>query len=158
MAAALAPSVRQGWLALAALRYESDAGKKVGHACHVAADGRRAARALGQWCRRFEITEPELQVLWCLRDAESGASDQTTLARRLAYSPAQVSSTVERLRLQGWIVQRSVDGDRRRNLWYLSPTAGRVIEQMLRAAPDLQLELPKTIDHVDTDSSRKEAA
>jgi DNA-binding MarR family transcriptional regulator len=137
--------------------HESDAGGEVARACHVAADGRRAARALGQWCRRFEITEPEFQVLWCLRNEVSGGFDQTTLARWLAYSPAQVSSTVERLRARGWIVQHAIDGDRRRNLWHVTASGGSLIAEMLRAASELHAEMLKQADRTAT-SSRREAA
>jgi DNA-binding MarR family transcriptional regulator len=137
---------------------EFDAGHDVGRACHIAADGRRAARALGQWCRRFEIAEPEFQVLWCLRDTASGGVDQTMLARRLAYSPAQVSSTVERLRERGWIAQQSVDGDRRRNLWHLSAIGGGVLAEMLLAAPELRMELQKLAEQAAAMVSRREAA
>jgi DNA-binding MarR family transcriptional regulator len=137
---------------------EPDAGRYVGRACHVAADGRRAARALAQWCRRFAITEPEFQVLWCLRDEAGGGFDQTMLARRLAYSPAQVSSTVERLRARGWIIQQAVDGDRRRNLWHLSATGQSLIAETLHAAAELQSELLKLADRVDATSLRREAA
>jgi DNA-binding MarR family transcriptional regulator len=134
-----------------------DAGQEVGRACHIAADGRRAARALGLWCRRFELTEPEFQVLWLLQIEASGGFDQTTLARRLAYSPAQVSATVERLRTQGRIVQHAIEGDRRRNLWHLTATGSGIISEMLRAAPDLHSELLKTGAHIAA-SSRREAA
>jgi DNA-binding MarR family transcriptional regulator len=142
---------------LTAPLFEPDSADEVDHACHVAADGRRAARALAQWCRRFALSEPEFQVLWLLRIDASGGFDQTTLARRLAYSPAQVSSTVERLRVQGWIVQQAIEGDRRRNLWHLTPLGSGVIADMLCAASDLHSELLKVGDHGAT-SSRKEAA
>jgi len=142
---------------LTAYSHEPDAGDEVGRACYVAVDGRRAARALGQWCRRFEMTEPEFQVLWLLRIEATDGFDQTTLARRLAYSPAQVSATVERLRTQGRIVQRAIEGDRRRNLWHLTTAGSTVIAEMLRAAPDLCSELLKAGDRVST-SPRREAA
>jgi len=137
---------------------EPDAGRHVDRACHVAADGRRVARALAHWCRRFELTEPEFQVLWCLADQSSGGSDQTTLARRLAYSPAQVSSTVERMRARGWIAQHSADGDRRRNLWHLSAAGRNLVAETLHAAAELQTELLKLAARVDATSPKREAA
>jgi DNA-binding MarR family transcriptional regulator len=143
---------------LTAPLHESDAGREVGRVCHVAAEGRRAARALGQWCRHFEITEPEFQVLWCLQDEAGGASDQTTLARRLAYSPAQVSSTVERLRARGWIAQHAIDGDRRRNLWRLSESGGGLVAQILQGAPELQSALLNLADRTTATSPQREAA
>jgi DNA-binding MarR family transcriptional regulator len=137
--------------------HESDARGEVGRACNIAADGRRAVRALGQWCQRFEITEPEFQVLWCLRNEANGGFDQTTLARWLAYSPAQVSSTVERLRTRGWIAQQIVDGDRRRNMWRLTASGGSLVAEMLHATAELQSELLRIGDCKAT-SPRREAA
>ena len=69
-----------------------------------------------------------------------GGFDQTTLAKRLAFSPAQVSATVEKLRARGWISQQAADGDRRRNLWHLSAEGGGAIVEMLRVAHELRLE------------------
>jgi DNA-binding MarR family transcriptional regulator len=117
----------------------------VGRACSVAADGRRAARALGHWCERFQLSEPEFQVLWCLRDRVGGGFDQTTLARRLAYSTAQVSATVEKLRARGWIMQQAANGDRRRNLWHLSTAGSGMIVEMLRVAHELRWESVVTV-------------
>ena len=116
------------------------AARHVGHVCHTAADGRRAARALAQWCARFGLSEPEFQVLWCLRDGAASDLDQTTLVKRLAFSPAQVSSTVERLRARGWIAQRVPSADRRRNLWYLSAAGSGVLGEMLQAAQELRVD------------------
>ena len=120
---------------------QSDATSSLERACSAAADGRRAARALGQWCDRFALGEPEFQVLWTLRDLAGGGFDQTMLARRLAYSPAQVSATVERLRARGCIAQQAIEGDRRRNLWCLSDAGKIAVSEMLRAAHELRLEL-----------------
>jgi DNA-binding MarR family transcriptional regulator len=128
----------QGRLALTAPDFKFEADGSVGRACAAAADGRRAARALGQWCERFVLTEPEFQVLWCLRDEASSGFDQTTLARRLAYSTAQVSATVEKLRVRGWIAQQSAGGDRRRNWWHLSVEGKGVVTAMLQASHELQ--------------------
>ena len=91
--------------------------RPIGRTCQLVVDGRRAARALGEWARRFELSEPEFLVLWCLRDVPTDTVDQTTLAQRLAFSPAQVSAVVERLARQGWIAQHFRPGDRRRHLW-----------------------------------------
>src|SRR3954468_4770928 len=124
----------QGRLAVTAPPPDFDGACAVGRACFAAADGRRAARALGHWCERFSLNEPEFQVLWCLRNSVGIGFDQTMLAKRLAYSPAQVSSTVERLRVRGWIAQQSASGDRRRNLWHLTDAGGDIVRQMLQAA------------------------
>jgi DNA-binding MarR family transcriptional regulator len=130
----------------------------VGRACSVAADGRRAARALGLWCARLTLSEPEFQVLWCLRNCEAGGFDQTMLARSLAYSAAQVSSTVERLRVRGWIAQQSPGGDRRRNLWHLSKAGREVVVEMLRTAHDLRWEIQSVTERPPLSSSGREAA
>ncbi len=130
----------------------------VGQACSVAADGRRAARALGQWCERFRLSEPEFQVLWRLRGEASGGFDQTTLAKRLAYSTAQVSATVEKLRARGWITQQAAGGDRRRNLWHLSAAGSDVIVEMLRAAHELGWESPVQAADAASGLARREAA
>lgn len=111
----------------------------VGQVCHTAIDGRRASRALAQWCTRFEIAEPELQVLWCLRAGVHRGFDQTTLVKQLAFSPAQVSATVERLRARGWILQQASSKDRRRNLWYLTQSGTAFIGALVLAADDLQV-------------------
>lgn len=139
--------------------FEADGG--VGRACTAAADGRRAARALGQWCERFALTEPEFQVLWCLRDvANDGASggfDQTTLARRLAYSTAQVSATVEKLRARGWIAQQSAGGDRRRNWWHLSVEGKSIVAAMLQASHQLRWQAENTVER-NAAAPKREAA
>lgn len=144
------PRQSQGWLALTAHASNFDgeshvaadtAAAHVGAVCHVAIDGRRASRALVQWCERFELSEPEFQVLWFLRAGTEGGFDQTTLVKRLAFSPAQVSTTVERLRARGWISQHASAADRRRNLWFLTLAGGHVIGKMLQAAHELNVEL-----------------
>jgi len=108
--------------------------RRIGMTCRTAADGRRAARALTQWARRFELGEPEFQVLWCLGARPTGGLDQTTLAKQLACSPAQVSAVVERMQSRAWIVQQPATRDRRRNLWQLSPAGQALLDQMLQAA------------------------
>jgi DNA-binding MarR family transcriptional regulator len=108
--------------------------RRVGVTCRTAAEGRRAARALAEWAQRFELGEPDAQVLWCLRRGPAGGLDQTTLAKQLACSPAQVSATVERMRSRGWITPWQRPGDRRRNLWRLSPDGNRLVDEMLAAA------------------------
>src|SRR6187551_3501748 len=110
---------RQGWLAVTAPISKHDQVASVDRACAAAVDGRRAVRALAKWCEQFHLSEPEFQVLWLLG---RGASefDQSTLARQLAYSPAQVSATIDRLRTRSWIEQELAVGDRRHNLWRLT--------------------------------------
>lgn len=133
------PTVRQGRLALTAPHYQLDKAADVDRACATAADGRRAARALANWCEPFHLSEPEFQVLWLLGGGANGF-DQTTLVRQLVYSPAQVSATVERLRIRGWIAQESVASDRRRNLWRLTPAGSKAVVEMLSAAIGLRIQ------------------
>ncbi|MEX0610868.1 MAG: hypothetical protein WD738_05870 [Pirellulales bacterium] len=97
-------------------------------------DGRRAARALAEWARRFQLGEAEFQLLWCLRSVSDVGLDQTTLATNLAFSPAQVSAIVERVRVRDWICQPSAASDRRRRLWRLSSSGRNLLEQMVSAA------------------------
>jgi DNA-binding MarR family transcriptional regulator len=112
--------------------------RRIGFTCRCAADGRRAIRALSEWSGRFELSEPEFQILWCLKSPSGEGFDQTTLARRLACSPAQISATVERMRAEGWITQQSAPGDRRRHLWQLTVRGQELLIDMLRAADHLQ--------------------
>lgn len=106
----------------------------MGVTCRTAAAGRRAVRALADWAQRFELGEPEFQILWCLRWASGDGLDQITLAKNLGCSPAQVSATVERMRVRGWITPGQQSGDRRRKLWRLSTGGSELFDLMLNAA------------------------
>lgn len=108
--------------------------RRLGLTCRTAIDGRRAARALAEWASRFSLTEPGLQVLWCLRSAPETGLDQTNVAARLACSAAQISSTIEQLRARGWIVQQMLPSDRRRHVWQLSSGGRELLGHMLQAA------------------------
>jgi DNA-binding MarR family transcriptional regulator len=131
---------------------------RVGITCRTAAEGRRATRALAEWAQRFELTEPEFQVLWCLRWGPPDGMDQTTLSKKLACSPAQVSATVERLRVRSWISQHQLPGDRRRNLWQLSTSGIKLLDRMCAAAGYLPCwELPENAA-LATDHQSREAA
>jgi DNA-binding MarR family transcriptional regulator len=99
--------------------------------CRTIVDGRRAARMLSDWARRFDLSEPEFLVLWCLRDATVDGVDQTTIAQWLALSPAQVSATVERMNAQSWIVPHTNPTDRRRRLWQMSSSGRALWSSML---------------------------
>jgi DNA-binding MarR family transcriptional regulator len=104
---------------------------RIDQVCRMAIDGRRAGRLLSEWARSFDLSEPELQLMWCMRQERSDGVDQTTIATRLAFSAAQVSVLVERLHAHGWIMQRLVVGDRRRRQWRLSGDGQAVIDQLL---------------------------
>jgi len=115
--------------------------ESIARLCRSAIDGRRAARALGEWTKRFALSEAEFHVLWQLRSASPEGLDQTALVRELAFSPAQVSATVERLRRRLLILQHAVAGDRRRHLWQLSAGGRKLIDQMLYDAALWRCEL-----------------
>ena len=110
--------------------------------CRLVVDGRRAGRALADWARRFGLTEPEFLTLWRVSESPADGIDQTTLAQRLALSPAQISATVERLRTGDWIVQCDRPGDRRRHLWQLSARGRTRLQAIVGQAGILQTILP----------------
>jgi DNA-binding MarR family transcriptional regulator len=140
-------------------RSEFEAIGEIGRTCDLAADGRRAARALSQWCGRFQLSEPEFQVLWCLCSGMAGGRfDQTALAKRLAFSAAQVCVTVERLRFRGWIEQQSSAGDRRRNVWCLSAAGSGILGEMLQAASDLHVDWQAGTERAAAAVPKREAA
>ena len=124
----------------------------------AAIGGRRAARALAEWAKQFELSEAEFHVLWQLRAAPADDLDQTTLARELAFSPAQVSATVERLRVRLLILHHSAAGDRRRRLWQLSAGGRKLIDQMLYAAAHLRCQALSESDCADAAQAREAAA
>jgi DNA-binding MarR family transcriptional regulator len=74
------------------------------------------------------------QILWRLRLAPNTGFDQTSLANALAFSPAQISASIERLRAKGRICPTSSVADRRRHHWQLSETGCELLDQMLIAA------------------------
>jgi DNA-binding MarR family transcriptional regulator len=119
---------------------------RVDQAYHAAISGRRASRALADWAKRFGLSEAEFQMLWRLRTPPGVSLDQTALAAELAFSPAQISATVERLRLRGWISAVGAVGDRRRHLWHLTAVGQEVVTQLLKTAPSLRFELTTSQD------------
>ena len=131
---------------------------RIERACRLAVSGRGAARALAEWTKRFGLTEAEFQLLWRLRPACGDEIDQTALARALAFSPAQISATVERMRLQGWIAGRSTTGDRRRHYWQLSENGRELLNQMLCAAALLRYDPPAETEFVLNGGPAREAA
>ena len=130
--------------------------QQVEQTCCAAIEGRRAARLLADWVRRFELSETEFQVLWCLRAASDAGLDQKTLATALAFSAAQISALIERLRSRGWTSQQSVPDDRRRHLWRLSDSGQQQLETMLDGAAILHC--AQIADISERASSSKEAA
>jgi len=93
---------------------------------------------LAQWAGRFELSESELQILWCLCGIIGPGIDQTTLATQLALSPPQVSACVEKLRTRGFIVNHEAHGDRRRRLWQSSANGSELLQAIVQAAGELR--------------------
>jgi DNA-binding MarR family transcriptional regulator len=89
---------------------------------------------LARWAERFQLSESELQILWCLCGVVGPGVDQTTLAAQLALSPPQVSACVEKLRARELIVACEARGDRRRRLWKSSANGNSVLEEIVQAA------------------------
>jgi DNA-binding MarR family transcriptional regulator len=113
---------------------DDDQGGDVDRLCQMAVDGRRAVRALAHWSALLQFSDAELQILWGLRLARVQGVDQTTLATRLALSPALVSSCVEKLRRRGLIACQQAGGDRRRHLWQLSAGGWEALQLVLQLA------------------------
>jgi DNA-binding MarR family transcriptional regulator len=109
---------------------------------------------LAAWAKPFELSEPEFQLLWCLRPLVGAGIDQTSLAQSLSLSTAQVSATVERLRRGGWIVPHVAAVDRRRQFWQLTAAGHALLAKMLVDAERLEAEpeivelLPAVTTHV----------
>jgi DNA-binding MarR family transcriptional regulator len=118
-------------------RAASDDASRLERTCRSAIAGRRAARAIAEWARQFELSEAEAQLLWRLRTAPDSGIDQTALAKSLAFSAAQISASVERLRTRGWVTSRSAIGDRRRHHWQLSDAGVSLLSKMEAAAARL---------------------
>ncbi len=111
---------------------ESSGYRPLEQLCQTAIDGRRAARSLARYADQFQLSESELEILWRLcRDGESSI-DQATLAAQLALSPPQVSACVEKLRTRGLIEHHELPGDRRRRLWLITPTGGKLLDGAMR--------------------------
>ena len=101
---------------------------------------------MARWCKQYGLSEPEFQVLWQLHILNGGGTDQSTLAKGLALSPAQVSATVERLRAEGWTAQQPMPRDRRRRFWQLSAEGRTVLQQMLAGTGELRVALASLQD------------
>jgi DNA-binding MarR family transcriptional regulator len=120
----------------------AEAARRIDDACRQAVLGKLAARSIARWLSGFELGEVEFRLLWLLhtdgsRGAETKASaaewDQAALAERLAVSPAQISAVVDRLRSADRLAAVVPAGDRRRQLWRLTPS-GRALVQSVVAA------------------------
>jgi DNA-binding MarR family transcriptional regulator len=119
---------------IAKLNADGAAYARVETTCQTVVNGRRAARILGGWSELLQLTEPEVQILWCLRDAATQGVDQTTLATQLAFSPALISACVEKLRARDLITNCGAPGDRRRRLWQLTAGGCDSLQKIVEAA------------------------
>jgi DNA-binding MarR family transcriptional regulator len=111
---------------------------------------------LSPYLQRYGLGEPDLQTLWALREERQSGTDQTTLAGQLAYSAAQISATVEKLRGRGLLSNREAPGDRRRRLWQLSADGQSLIQEMTRVVKEFARGNRSTIDA--NSASPREAA
>lgn len=133
---------------------------RVDGACSTAIRGRRAARVVAEWAKRLELTEAEFQLLWRLRTAPGAGLDQTALAGELAFSPAQISASVERLRIQELVCATGSATDRRRRHWRLSGLGHALVGQMLVAETPRhdQAGNERSIEELNGDGGRETAA
>ncbi len=80
--------------------------------CH-----RQLRRILSDRLGVLGLNDTEFMVLWLCQQAEPQGWVQRDLAASLGISPPQISSLVERMRQQGWLVSRRCQLDRRRQVW-----------------------------------------
>lgn len=99
--------------------------------CHRIADGRRLARLLADVLRQYHMSEAEFRLLWLLRDAEQASLEQSALVGGLGISPAQVSTLVEKLRLQQILAPVTSEKDRRRKLWQFTASGQESFEAVI---------------------------
>ncbi len=101
-------------------------------ACSRIASGRAAAWSLTALVERFDMKEIEFRLLWALLTGDTQL-DQTRMARFLGCSPAQVSGIVERQRSRGNISGQAATGDRRRQVWRITPQGRALLEKIVAA-------------------------
>lgn len=116
---------------------------------------RRWSRLIGAVAKSHGLRDSELIALWAvadLQDADKGSGpSQTELARRLAWSSAQISELIERLRSKGLIAACPGVADRRMRCWTLTPGGRRALSAMI---PDLEAAFRSAIPNVDPDGAR----
>ena len=101
-------------------------------ACSRIASGRAAAWDLTALVERFGLKEIEFRLLWALLTGDTQL-DQTQMAEFLGCSPAQVSGVVERQRSRGNISGQAATGDRRRQVWRITPQGRALLEEIVAA-------------------------
>ncbi|MCH7751055.1 MAG: winged helix-turn-helix transcriptional regulator [Planctomycetes bacterium] len=99
-------------------------------ACSRIASGRAAAWDLTALVERFGLKEIEFRLLWALLTGDTQL-DQTQMAKFLGCSPAQVSGIVERQRSRGNILGQAAGGDRRRQVWRITPQGRALLEKII---------------------------
>ena len=127
----------------ASVPIRADGADVVGQMCQATIVGRRAVKWLGALAKQFDLSEPELEILWCLAGAACGV-DQTTLAATVVFSQAQVSACVEKLRVRGLIAHHEAPGDRRRHLWQLTGEASELLKKFVLAAGSADSDIQHT--------------
>jgi DNA-binding MarR family transcriptional regulator len=114
---------------------EPEAPARINAICRGIVAGKLATRELGLWVRPVGLGEAEFRLLWAIATPSNGEAtvsvDQSRLAEKLAISPAQVSSLVERLRSQGLIETGSFGSDRRRQTWNLTKAGEQAIARVV---------------------------
>lgn len=140
-------------------REDADAAARVDEACHSAIVGRRAARLVAEWGKRLRLTEAELQILWRLSSSPVGGLDQTALANALAFSPAQISASVERLRARGCVCPTATVADRRRRHWQLADAGRELLQRLtITASPPTRPQGQASPSVLGADGGREAAA
>ncbi len=100
--------------------------------CSRIASGRSAAWDLTALVERFGLKEIEFRLLWALLTGDTQL-DQTRMAEFLGCSPARVSGVVERQRSRGNIAGHAASGDRRRQVWRITPQGRALLEKIVAA-------------------------
>ena len=80
----------------------------------TSAASRQLRRRLAEVASTFQLSDPELLVLWF---CHGGGQVQVELAAAIGISPAQMSGVVERLRLRELVAMHRSATDRRRQVW-----------------------------------------
>ncbi len=99
-------------------------------ACSRIASGRAAAWDLTALVEQFGLKEIDFRLLWALLTGDTQL-DQTRMAKFLGCSPAQVSGIVECQRSRGNISGQVAGGDRRRQVWRITPQGRALLEKII---------------------------
>ena len=75
-----------------------------------------------------KLTEAQFNLMFLLRHQFSAGATQTALSRRILANRANVTGLVDRLERDGLVERRSVAGDRRANLIFLTAAGNRRLD------------------------------